>query len=113
MSKQKQINVKLERRNIFVTIIMIVLGICMFVFGIAGAIASIPFMLIVIGIFTFVGFGTFGLLGLTLVINSIYKNIETTCPYCKDEVSQFGSQLKTKGSYKCKRCNNVVLVKLK
>lgn len=109
--KDKIVNLKKVKRNVVVRLTMMFIGGIITLIGAVGMIVSVPLIFIIVGIFTMIGSGGIGVVGVGLIMSSIHKWEKVTCPHCKDIKIQITGVILAKGSYKCKRCKKIVLVK--
>jgi len=93
--------VKRERRNILSTLFLIIAGISLFFIGFIIFIFSLPWVLIIIGIFPAIGGLFFMVCGIALIAISPYKPIECVC----------GKKLNPIGTIKCRTCGQIYKTK--
>lgn len=74
-----------KRRNIVETMIMIFVGVMMILPGFAIFLISIPFLLIIVGIFPLIGGGAIMFAGFIMIKNSFYKSVN--CTKCQRSIN--------------------------
>ncbi len=90
-----------KKRDLIEKILMIVGGIIVMAIGFMILIASIPLMIIIIGLFTFIGSIAVIIFGFKMILNSIYISVK--CPNCFKKVNPImGDRII------CKACKNII-----
>jgi len=109
-NNQLSLKVKVKKRGSVERITIMVAGIFLILLGIFIILISIPLLLIIVGIIPMFGGAIAVAGGYYVILLSTYKNEAIICPNCRNISTNNYGILKLKGSFKCERCEKLILI---